>query len=296
MPKLAMCNFLSDLERLKETALAHGFQGIDWSFDPRDFPRRPSEESRWVAQMRFLAPLELRFHCPFARIDLGHEETARSREALDLFRRIVHLVAKAEGRYLTIHVGLGRDTTRILSWDRTVKNLRDLVRFGRQRSVRVCLENLAWGWTSKPHLFEKLVRLTGAGVTFDIGHAHACEAVATQQYTPADFVSPHADRLHNAHVYHTEIEIEGRGLHVAPETPADISSRLHLLGRAGCDWWVLELREMEALLQTKHIVDRHLAQVCAASTKDHTEFIDKMPHFKTAETPEAPLSRSPAVA
>jgi hypothetical protein len=33
-----------------------------------------------------------------------------------------------------------------------------------------CLENLAWGWASKPNLFEKIVRRSGVFVTAGVGH------------------------------------------------------------------------------------------------------------------------------
>jgi sugar phosphate isomerase/epimerase len=123
--------------------------------------------------------------------------------------------------------------------------------------VRVCLENLVWGWTSKANLFEKLIRRSGADVTLDIGHAYACESVQSQHYMVEDFVTPHADRVCNAHIYHTEIPGQG---HIPPENKEDIQDRLSLLKAIGCDWWVLELREVEGLLKTKKIVDEYLAQ------------------------------------
>jgi sugar phosphate isomerase/epimerase len=142
-------------------------------------------------------------------------------------------------------------------WETTIENLRQVVDYGRAMSVRVCLENLIWGWTSKPNLFEKLIRRSGAGVTLDIGHAHACASVQSQQFAIEDFVTPHADRVVNAHIYHTEIP--GRG-HIPPEKKEDIQDRLSLLKAIGCDWWVIEIREVEGLLKTREIVDEYLAQ------------------------------------
>jgi len=135
-------------------------------------------------------------------------------------------------------------------------------------SVRVCLENLIWGWTSKPNLFEKLIRRSGADVTLDIGHAHACASVQSQQYTVEDFVTPHADRVCNAHIYHTEIPGQG---HIPPKKKEDIQDRLSLLKEIGCDWWVLEIREVEGLLKTKKIVDEYLAQENLATKQKNIE-------------------------
>ena len=70
-PKLAMCNFITDMERLKRVAIEHEFDGIDWSFDLENLPSRPADESRWVDFLTALDPLEIRFHCPFPKIDIG---------------------------------------------------------------------------------------------------------------------------------------------------------------------------------------------------------------------------------
>jgi len=121
--------------------------------------------------------------------------------------------------------------------------------------VKVCLENLAWGWTSKPNLFEKLIRRSSAGVTLDIGHAYVCESVSSQQYGIEDFVSPHGDRVFNAHIYHTELPGIG---HVPPERLDEIEDRLALLEHIGCSWWVIEIKTPAELLQTKRIIDEYL--------------------------------------
>jgi sugar phosphate isomerase/epimerase len=256
-PRLAMCNFISDPQALKRVALDHGFSGIDWSFDLESLPSMPSEESQWARRLSLFAPLELRYHCPFYRIDLGHDDPQEAKKAENVFRRIIRLVSKVGGRYLSIHIGLGLDSTEPLSWDATIDNLRRLVSYGAQHGVTICLENLRWGWTSKPHLFEKLIRGSGAGVTFDLGHAHVCEAIRSRYYTAEDFVTPHSDRVHNAHVYHAEIS--GLG-HVPPDTLEDVVDRLDLLDEIGCPWWVLEVRNLDGLLQTKSVVEEYLIQ------------------------------------
>lgn len=257
-PKLAMCNIFWDLGKLRDFALQHGFSGIDWSFDADALPATREEEASWAQSILRLEPLEVRYHCPFYQIDLGHQDPQQAKEAEGLFRRIIRLISKVEGRYLTIHIGLGHDSTEPLSWEATIKNLADLVRYGADRGVRVCLENLAWGWTSRPHLFEKLIRGSGAAVTLDIGHARACESVRSQYYAVEDFVTPHSDRVLNAHVYHTEVSGVG---HVPPDRLEDIQERLDLLQKSGCAWWVIEVREVKGLLQTKRIIDEYLTQV-----------------------------------
>ena len=256
-PKLAVCNIFVDAPRTKDFALANGFEGIDWSFDIDTLPKTPLEESRWAREQAQLAPLEVRYHCPFFQIDLGHDDPQQASAADRIFRGIIRMVSRAGGKFLSIHIGLGHNSTEPLSWETTIANLRNLVRFGADHQVRICLENLAWGWTSKPNLFEKLIRLSGAGVTLDIGHAQVCECVQSQQYGVEDFVTPHPSRVFNAHVYHEEIP--GLG-HTPPERIEDVEDRLALLSRVHCPWWVIEIKEPDPLLHTKEILDAYLAR------------------------------------
>jgi len=256
-PTLAICNFLSDPKEIKAFALDYGFDGVDWSFDQETIPSTFAEESFWVKNVMALRPLEVRYHCPFYQLDLGHDAPEEANRAASVFQRIIRLVSKVEGRFLTIHIGLGHDSTEPLSWEATMENLRSLVHYGATRNVKVCLENLAWGWTSKPQLFEKLVRGSGAAVTFDIGHARCCESVRSHYYGPEDFVTPHPDRVFNAHVYHEEVS--GLG-HSPPYRLEDMVKRLDILRDIGCPWWTLEVREEKGALQTKRIVDDYLTQ------------------------------------
>ena len=270
IPSVAMCNIFADMTQLEDFAAAHGFSGIDWSFDLDALPGTPAEESRWAKGIWALAPLEVRYHCPFYRMDLGHDDPEKAKVAGDLFRRIIRMVSKVEGKYLSIHIGLGRDSTEPLSWDLTIENLRSLVQYGADYRVKVCLENLAWGWTSKPHLFEKLIRKSGAGVTFDFGHGRASESIQTQLYTMEDFFTPHYDRIFNAHIYH--IETPGLG-HIPPDCLGDIEDRLSLLRETGCRWWVIEIREAEGLLRTKELLDAYLEKLSPGQKEQGTEAV-----------------------
>ena len=263
-PKLAICNIFSDVDKLRKFALDHGFSGVDWSFEISTLPETSEQESAWLNGISALAPLEVRYHCPFYRIDLGHEDPSRARLAEMTFCWIIELVSRVKGRYLTIHIGLGRDSTEPLSWEATTDNLARVVEFGRSHGVRVCLENLALGWTSRPDLFEKLVRRSGAAATFDIGHAHASESVSSHHYDIEDFVTPHADLVCNAHVYHTEVP--GLG-HIPPKRIEEIENRLDLLLSIGCKWWVLEVKEPETLLSMKKMIDGYLIGLSAVQNR-----------------------------
>lgn len=252
--KLAMCNITDDAASLKEFALAHGFGGVDWSIRTANLPMSQEDEARLKEKVALLAPLEVRYHLALEETDLGDSDRKKADRALKTLLRVCRAIADLGGRFVTIHVGLGLDSTVDLSWERTIERLKYLVGHANAQGVRVCLENLAWGWTSRPELFEKLVRKSGAWVTLDLGHARVSPSVASQQYTVEDFVSPHPKRVLNAHIYHEELK-EG---HMPPKSLDEIEERLSLLARLGCRWWVLELREEEPLLATLAIVRQFL--------------------------------------
>jgi sugar phosphate isomerase/epimerase len=266
-PKLACCNFIPEVNELKEFAHRHGFAGIDWSFNQENLPQSPSEETALVKTISTLRPLEVRYHCAFKKIDLGDLDEGNSKEAISIFQRICRLVSKLDGRFLTIHVGLGRETTLDLSWNRTIERLVDLVHHGNKMGVRLCLENLAWGWTSRPELFEKLIRKSGCWATIDLGHALVSPSILTQQYRVKDFVLPHAEKILNGHIYHEEKD----DYHLPPEKLEDLQDRLRmLLELPWCDWWVLELKEEQPLLKTLEIVQGFLWRECASVPRNLT--------------------------
>ncbi len=265
-PKLALCNIFQDNGRLRQFAFKHGFSGIDWSFDINQLPRTPKQVSDWIKGIEDLHPFETRYHCPFQQLDLGHTNPEEARKADTIFRHIIRMVAEAGGKYLTIHVGLGHDSTKPLSWGTTLENLRRIVQYGSASGINICLENLAWGWTARPNLFEKMIRKSGAGVTFDIGHAHACESIQSRQYDLEDFVSPHEGNVLNAHIYHTEVS--GLG-HVPPAGIEDIRDRLDLLKKTGCRWWAIEIKGPNSLVQTKQFIDSYWSDPASTGCADN---------------------------
>gem|GEM_PF-322625 len=267
-PKLALCNFIDDSKALKELALDCGFQGVDWTFNYQNLPQNLREERELVRKIAGLYPLEVRYHCFFPNMDIGAVYDEESVLAMNRFRSVCKLVQKLRGRTITIHVGLGRESTSDLSWDKTLEALADLTVFASRSGLRLCVENLVRGWTSRPVLYEKIMRKSLLWGTLDIGHAQVCTLVKTRVHDVEDFVEPHRERFLNAHVYHEET-MEG---HVPPRTAADIAHRLRLLlSLPSCDWWVLELREEQALMKTLRVVRSFLADDAAALAHGHRD-------------------------
>ena len=143
-PKLACCNFFDDVKQLRAFALDHGFDGVDWTFTQPDFPQTPAAETELIQAIQSLHPLEVRFHCAFAQTDLGDEDPEQAAAALRTFQAVCRLVSKLQGRYVTIHIGLGRDSTLDLCWERTLEEL--------QGSGAVCRQILAPPLPGKPGL------------------------------------------------------------------------------------------------------------------------------------------------
>ena len=96
-PKIACCNFISDVDELRAFALANGFDGIEWSFDPERMPESPSGESALARTLSSLHPLEVRYHCPFKKTDVGVENAAEARRAVGILRKVCRLVSKVGG-------------------------------------------------------------------------------------------------------------------------------------------------------------------------------------------------------
>ncbi|MFH0824663.1 MAG: TIM barrel protein [Pseudomonadota bacterium] len=260
-PKLACCNFISSETRLKEFALDYGFDGIDWSFTGENLPRTRTEEAELAKTISGLYPLDMRYHCFFLNTDVGAVDPDEAHGAVNMLRSVCRLISKLNGRVVTIHIGLGRDSTGDLSWEKTLAGIASIVRSAANLGIRVCVENLAWGWTSRPSLFEKVIRKTGCWATLDIGHARVSPMVLDRLHELNDFVSPHPERFLNAHVYHEETS-DG---HVPPRRLSDLEDRLQRLSDLPlCDWWVLELRDEEPLLHTlgvvREFVDSHFSR------------------------------------
>lgn len=256
-PKLACCNLNRNPDYLRRLAQELELQGVEWTIGPEDWPLTASWERQFVATLERLEPLEIRLHLALPGLDLGEIDPERAALALRTYEYLCQLAAKLRIRYLTIHLGLGRESTAGLEWELTLERLAALVRFAQRRYVKICLENLAWGWTSRPELYEKLLRKTGAWSTFDLGHAAVCAAVVSTHFQVADFVLPHPERVVSAHIYDIEDE---RG-HQPPTSLVALAERLDLLRLLPwCQWWVLELHEESALWQTWQLIRAYLAE------------------------------------
>ena len=122
----------------------------------------------------------------------------------------------------TIHIGARRIPVEELSWEYAMDHLKGLTEHGYSRNVTVCLENLVGGWTGNPEKLMEMATSSGAGVTFDIGHARGGEWVQEGHGTALEFLNIVAPKVLNAHVYEYEDE---KGEHLVPHEAPDIPPR-----------------------------------------------------------------------
>ena len=249
-PQIAICNiFDQNAENLAEFAARNGFSGIDWSIDPT-LPER-----EFLSRMKLLAGFQLRYHCRFHGVDVAYSDR-RGDESLGLLMNTVDQVARAGGRHMTVHSGLGNPSAAGIDLSRAIDNLSVLVAHGNRNGVAVALENLTTPLTNDPLMFRRIVAESGAFVTIDIGHAHAIRNLHPQMNIYNEYILPHRERILNAHIYNTELEGFG---HIPPESLSDITSRLDLLGlAASCDWWVIELMGPGEVLRTRDLLRSYI--------------------------------------
>jgi len=248
-PRIAICNiFGQDVDRLIDFVHLNGFEGVDWSIEQNQ------SEKEFISKMETLRSLEVRFHYACHGVEIAYTD-GRADKSTNLLTQTIERIAMAGGKHITVHIGFGAIAEKEIDFNREVENLTTLTQRGAECGVCVSLENLTKHWTSDPALFTKIIRQSGAGVTFDIGHAHVCNSRHSNGNTYEKYIFPNQCKIMNAHIYHTEIKGAG---HVAPESLEDIYDRLGLLRRVeSCKWWVIELKNTKDILHTRDLLNRY---------------------------------------
>lgn len=237
---------------VKEAA-AQGFSGLDWNLDPMRIAVASNARKKFY-DCTLSSGLPSRFHAPCHDTELGHVNFLISSTAAEYLKMYIYLIKDFPETSLTVHIGSRSIPMEELSWSNAVKGLTEVVKFGRDHGVPVCLENLKHGWTNNPETFAKLVNESGAMVTFDIGHAKASPYILSGDYTLEEFLKPVGDKVRNLHVY----EIESKqGEHVEPTNLDSIGPVLDWALSMGITWWVLELSDMDSMVRCKNLIESH---------------------------------------
>ncbi|ADG13333.1 Xylose isomerase domain protein TIM barrel [Methanocaldococcus infernus ME] len=177
------------------------------------------------------------FHAPI--VDLGDPNS----KALSVLKHIVDIISDHD--YLTLHITNGKDP----NIDVLISNLSELVDYARKKDVKICIENLRTGFSSNPNNLIEIADVTGCLITYDIGHVDYENRVK--------YIEIFSDKIYNVHVYELEIPKIG---HVAPKNLEKLRPTLDKLLDVGCDFWLIELMDIEEIIRTKKLCEEYLKE------------------------------------
>ena len=255
-PQLLVCHtaFGKDLQRIREYITTHAYDGVEWAWDgwrlmvPRERRRRRLDDLRQASRVSSA-------HAPYTDLEIGHRDPDHATAAVRILQDYIDAAQELGAHHLNMHVGSYGLPPGELSWDGLVRNVATLLEYAARRGVCLTVENLTSGPTSDPETLARLLKATGAPVTFDLGHAHGSAWVQAGRGSVVEFLQSIPTPVRAAHIYFTE----RNDAHFVPEKLGDIGPALDGLVAAGCDFWVLELHTPETLAQTRRVVDEYLA-------------------------------------
>ncbi len=230
IPKIALA--VEELDFINEKSQL--FQGFEYTLDGI----LPHE----LAPTFF--PGEVRFHC--RKYGIGTSEDER---ALSYYCQKVREIAAMGRNYLTVHLGFSPEA----SWDKALKSLEELNHFAEKLGVTICLENLKNGWTAEPALLRKIIDTTGVRLTLDLGHLNSSDLVEKGELSTADFIELFKEDIAGVHVYEKEEE-----RHLAPVDLRVLGPSLEALLKTSCNWWAIELDELEEIYRTRELLKSYL--------------------------------------
>ena len=254
---LILLSSRASLNRYRESIRYAGenhYDGIEWYLDFYRLPAWKDLRGKFFAALRD-SGLQYSFHGPATDVDISLREKSYSTAALEYQKMYIDFLAELAPFPFTIHIGGRRIPVEELSWEYAMDHLKRLTEHGYSKNVTVCLENLVRGWTGDPGKLMEMVTASGAGVTFDIGHATGGEWVREGHGTAADFLNIVASKVSNTHVYEYEDE---RGEHLVPGPATQIFPLLDKLSAMGCRQWVLELNTHNETEETRKTVEYYL--------------------------------------
>jgi len=177
------------------------------------------------------------FHAPI--VDLGKANN----NALNILKNIIDKISDYD--YLTLHITNRKEP----NIDVLISNLSKLVDYAKKRNVKICIENLRVGFSSNPNNLIEIADLTDCLITFDIGHVDYENRV--------EYIEIFSDRIYNVHVYELEIPKIG---HIAPKNLKNLKLTLDKLLDVGCDFWLIELMNIDDIIRTKKMCEEYLKE------------------------------------
>ncbi len=251
-PKLVLTTRVTggDYQRAVDLGVTNQFDGLDWNLDYYRVPAASNARKAFV-DAALGSGLPSRFHAPCQDVELAHADPRVSGAALVYLKMYIDFLKVFPETHFNLHIGSRSISEDELSWETAIRNLKELVEYGKAQGVTVCLENLKKGWTSVPEKLALLVEASGAMVTLDIGHARACLAMTQSSAKLEEYITPYAERIRNLHLYEIET-LAGR--HMEPQNLESIGGILDRVLEYGVTWWVIELSDFEEILRVKNLL------------------------------------------
>lgn len=176
---------------------AFGFDFVELYMDGAT--ERANLAANEVASAVAEAGLDLLVHLPFVDLEIGSPRAPVREGSVTELRGCIETAAEMGADKAVLHAGT---SARPPEWELAavapalLASVRELRRFGADRGVEVCVENLP-GVPLTVHHFDRVFADTAASMTFDTGHARVDGMDAGEM---ADFLCEHGDRVSHVHV------------------------------------------------------------------------------------------------
>ncbi len=260
-PIIAVSNkVFPTVEQLLGYCGQHQIQGVDYTMNTKALSVSDIQADKASIETVLTAGLDIRYHLQFYAMEIADADLQRAKTALAFHKECLDVVAQHQGRFATIHIGLGPRSIGQISYETALSHLEDLVAYAKERRIILCLENLTKGFTYDPDKFLTMIVSTGAAATFDIGHANASPWVLEGRGTSVDFLRTIAPHVMNAHVYEVEKIDPATDIpyHVAPQNLNKIEALLRGLLGTRCDWWLIELPDLDDVNHSRELLQSFL--------------------------------------
>jgi sugar phosphate isomerase/epimerase len=271
-PVIAVSNKIyPTVEQLLRYCGQHQLRGIDYTMNTQAVSVADIQADKAKIETIIAAGLSIRYHLQFYAMEIADADRKRAKTALAFHKECLDLVAHYQGRFATLHIGLGLKSIEQISYATALRHLEDLVSYARERHIILCLENLTKGFTYDPDQFLAMLERTGAAATFDLGHANASPWVLEGRGTNVDFLRTIAPHVMNAHVYEIEKIDPATDIpyHVAPQNLDKIEPLLCGLLGTRCDWWLIELPDLDDVNHSRELLQSFLKGNPSAEVSEH---------------------------
>lgn len=266
-PVIAVSNkVLPAVEQLLGYCGRHQLGGIDYTMNTKASSVSDIQADKASIETILAAGLDIRYHLQFYGMEVADTDLKRAKAALAFHKQCLDVVAQYQGRFATMHIGLGLTSVEQIRYETALNHLADLVAYAKARRIVLCLENLTKGFTHHPDQFRTMLVSTGAAATFDLGHANASPWVLEGRGTSVDFLRMIAPHVMNAHVYEIEKIDPASAVpyHVAPQNLDKIEPLLRGLLGTRCDWWLIELPDLDAVNHSRQLLQSFLTNPASA--------------------------------